>query len=339
MTNELRNIHVTSLGICGLGLIGSSIARAWIGRGPVMALDPDPQASGRAAELGVTPVNSLADLCEADLVVLAAPTAANIGLLNELMSSGCGPATMDAGSVKTPILQAWRQKDGHYPFVATHPMAGSELSGFEAGHESLFEDASWPIVVADDTDARTLMLVVSVVLGLGAWPIPVTESAHDRAVAEISHLPHLLAGALGQVTARSDNEELSVRLAAGSFRDVSRVSGSPPRRTAEFISANRANAAASARMAAKSLERAADLLISGDESGLAQWLSVGERVRTEFVTRGDQRRWSISGLSEDSAKAVLIEARDSGSRLVDVSREVQGLELTFAGCGESANHV
>ena len=327
-----------SLGVCGLGLIGSSIARAWVGRGPVMAMDPDPQASGRAADVGVSPVDSLAELCEADLVVLAAPTAANIGLLNELMSSEHRPATMDAGSVKTPILKAWRQRDAHYPFVATHPMAGSELSGFEAGHASLFDDASWPVIVADDTDARTLMLVVNVVLELGAWPIPVSESAHDRAVAEISHLPHLLAGALGQVTARSGNEELAVRLAAGSFRDVSRVSGSPPRRTAEFISANRANAAASARMAARSLERAADLLIQEDESGLAQWLSVGGQVRTDFVTRGDQPTWSVSGLSDDAAKATLVGARDSGSRLVDVTRESHGSTLTFAGREKSTEN-
>ncbi len=329
----------TSLGICGLGLIGSSIARAWVGRGPVMALDPDPEALNQAAAAGVRSAESLADLCDADLVVLAAPTAVNIELLHELMSSQRRPATMDAGSVKTPILMAWRQTDANYPFVGTHPMAGSELSGFEAGHASLFDDASWPVVVADDTDARALMLTIDVILKLGAWPIPVSESAHDRAVAEISHLPHLLAGALGQVTAQSDNEELSILLAAGSFRDVSRVSGSPSRRTAEFISANRVNAAASARMAAKSLERAADLLISEDESGLAQWLAVGERVRAGFVTRGNQRTWSMPALSDDAAKEALVDLRDTGARLLDVNRSANGSELTFAGPDELTNSV
>lgn len=332
-------MNVPTLGICGLGLIGSSIARAWVDRGQVLALDPDPQALGRAAEVGVAPVNSVTDLCGADLVVLAAPTAANIGLLNKLMSSEHRPATMDAGSVKTPILNAWRQRDASYPFVATHPMAGSELSGFEAGHASLFDDASWPVVVADDTDAQTMMLVMSVILDLGAWPVPVSGSAHDRAVAEISHLPHLLAGALGQVAARSSNEELSVRLAAGSFRDVSRVSGSPPRRTAEFISANRVNAAASARMAAKSLERAADLLAHEEESSLVEWLCVGERVRSDFVMRGDQTTWSVPALSDDEAKSVLVGTRDSGSRLVELSRGASGSRLTFAGSEKLANDV
>lgn len=328
-----------SLGICGLGLIGSSIARAWVGHGPVMALDPDPEALSQAAAAGVRSAESMTELCEADLVVLAAPTAANIELLHELMSGEHRPATMDAGSVKTPILMAWRRRDANYPFVGTHPMAGSELSGFEAGHASLFDDAAWPVVVADDTDARTLMLTIGVIRELGAWPIPVSESAHDRAVAEISHLPHLLAGALGQVTAQSDNEELSVLLAAGSFRDVSRVSGSPSRRTAEFISANRVNAAASARMAAKSLERAADLLINEDEAGLAQWLSVGERVRAGFVTRSNQRTWSMPALSDDAAKEALVDLRDTGTRLLDVSRSVSGIELTFAGPDELTNSV
>ena len=328
-----------SLGICGLGLIGSSIARAWVGRGSVMALDPDPEALSQAAAAGVRSAKSMAELCEADLVVLAAPTAANIELLHELMSSEHRPATMDAGSVKTPILMAWRQRDANYPFVGTHPMAGSELSGFEAGHASLFDDAAWPVVVADDTDARTLMLTIGVIRELGAWPIPVSESAHDRAVAEISHLPHLLAGALGQVTAQSENEELSVLLAAGSFRDVSRVSGSPSRRTAEFISANRLNAAASARMAAKSLGRAADLLINEDEAGLAQWLSVGERVRAEFVTRGNQRTWPTPALSDEAAKEALVDLRDTGTRLLDVNRSAYGSELTCAGPDELAQSV
>jgi prephenate dehydrogenase len=327
-----------SLGICGLGLIGSSIARAWVGRGPVMALDPDPNALTRAAAVGVHPVKSLADLSDVDLVVLAAPTAANVGLLGELISSGSRPATMDAGSVKAPIMAAWRESDSDYPFVATHPMAGSELSGFEAGHASLFADASWPVVVADDTDARSLMLVVSVVLELGAWPTPVSESAHDRSVAEISHLPHLLSGALGRVAARSDNEELSVQMAAGSFRDVSRVSGSPPRRTAEFISANRVNAAASARMAAKSLEQAAELLLQGDETGLAEWLSVGGRIRSDFVSRGEQTTWAVPGLSDDTAKDALAGVRDSGSRVVDLTREAQGLKLTFGRHEGSGDH-
>lgn len=332
-------MNTVSLGVCGLGLIGSSIARAWVGRGPVTALDPDPQALSQAATVGVRPVDTLAEISEADLVVLAAPTSANIGLLKELMGGRRQPVTMDAGSVKTPIIEAWRREDANYPFVATHPMAGSELSGFAAGHASLFDDAAWPVVAADDTDPQALMLVLSVVLDLGAWPIPVSESAHDLAVAEISHLPHLLAGVLGQVTAQSDVEELSVRLAAGSFRDVSRVSGSPPRRTSEFISANGTNAAAVALTAAKSLERAAELLINDDESGLAEWLSVGERVRAGFEARGDQTTWSVPGLSDKAAKAALVDERDSGTRLVALSRQPQGSQLTFAGRRESAGHV
>jgi prephenate dehydrogenase len=327
----------TSLGICGLGLIGSSIARAWLAKGPVWALDPDPQALRLAESVGVRPASSLAEIAQADLVVLAAPTAMNTALLTDLMAGELRPTTMDVGSAKELIVKTWRQQDQTFPFVATHPMAGSELAGFEAGNSQLFADATWPLIVDEATDAKALSSVLSVILALGAWPIPVSGSTHDRIVAEISHLPHLLAGALGQFVAQSDATALAVRLAAGSFRDVSRVSASPPQRTAEFISANRTEAAARARSAAQVLLEAADLLSGQDELGLREWLSVGNRIRTDYETRGQQTHWQVSGMTDSDVKAALLRQLDSGNRVIEFMADPGGWHMTLAGLPEFDN--
>lgn len=308
----------TSLGVCGLGLIGSSIARAWLERGPVVAWDPDPGAVRLADSLGVRTTTSLAELAEADIVVLAAPTAENSRLLGELIGSDRQPVTMDVGSAKSGIVQVWRDRNPDYPFVATHPMAGSELAGFQSGHSGLFVDAAWPVVVDEATDGQALVTALQVVLALGAWPVPVSAQEHDSAVAEISHLPHLLAGALGQTTAVSPTRALALRLAAGSYRDVSRVSASPPKRTAEFIMANRNEAAARARSAAASLLEAADMLADGEQGRLVEWLEKGRDLREDFEACGNQETWQVLGGSARDVRRELLRQRDTGDRVLAI---------------------
>ena len=320
----------TSLGICGLGLIGSSIGRNWLDRGPVLAFDPEAEALSAAKATGFATTSSLEEIAQTDLVVLAAPTSVNVSLLAELMAGPARPITMDAGSAKGAILHEWQTSDPSYPFIGTHPMAGSERAGFASGDAALFDDAAWPVVVADDTDPAALVVVLELIRGLGAWPIPVDADEHDRAVAAISHLPHLLTGALGQVVADSDVRGLAVRLAAGSFRDLSRISGSPSLRTAEFIAANRAQAARQAREAAADLEMAAGLLESDDEVALGAWLEPGHAVRAEYEARGTQDRVTAELLDAEAVKSVLVEHRNTGDRVTRLVHSGSGWDLELA---------
>ena len=154
------------LGVCGLGLIGSSLVRA-TGPQNAVVMDPSPSASDAMRALGATVVDSLSGFTSCDVIALAAPTAVNSALLAELMDVGPRVPTFDLGSVKEPILEVWRS-DPSFPFVGTHPMAGSERSGAAAGDADLFRGSAWPVVVAPDTDAAALSAVVDVILSTGA---------------------------------------------------------------------------------------------------------------------------------------------------------------------------
>lgn len=304
-----------TLGICGLGLIGSSVARAMVADHGVLGLDPDPHAASGARALGVDMVPDTAAMADCDLILLAAPTAVNEALLRHLVASGHRGAVADLGSVKEPIVRTWRQHPD-FPFVATHPMAGSQSAGVAAGTADLFHGGAWPVVVEHDTDPEALEAVVVLVLALGARVVPVSAVAHDRAVAAVSHLPHLAAGAVGAVVAADPQHDLAIGLAGGSFRDGTRVSASPAQRTAEFLTMNSEPAAAAARAAAAQLQRAADMLERGDAADLAAWLEAARGVRADYDrgTTAPPRQLPLP--SALGLRELLLGARDSGMALV-----------------------
>lgn len=303
------------LGICGLGLIGSSVARAMVTQHEVLGIDPDPGAAAGATDLGIVMVQDTADLAGCDLVLLAAPTSVNAALLGRLMATGHPGPVADLGSVKAPIVALWRSKPS-FPFVASHPMAGSEHAGVGAGTPDLFQGKAWPVVVDADTDPAALQVLVDLILMLGARVVPVTAEAHDRVIAAVSHLPHLTSGAIGATVAADPQQDLAVGLAGGSFRDGTRVSASPVQRTAEFIALNAEQAAAAARLAAVELQRAADLVEQGDSDGLAAWLERAARVRSAYDQLPAMPTNCVSGPSPESLHELLLAHRDSGFAVV-----------------------
>lgn len=316
----MNDTGVRTVGICGLGLIGSSAARALLARDvAVIGVDPNPDTIDAAKRLGVIPADSLSDLSDADLILLAAPTSRNVALLRHLRSRGPVVATMDLGSVKGPIVDEWLSDGRGFPFIATHPMAGSENSGFAAGSADLFLGAAWPVVVHPRSEPSVLLRCLDVILRLGAFPVPVSAAAHDVAVAEVSHMPHLLAGVLGGILADAPRRELDLRLAAGSFRDVGRVCGSPPRRTAEFLAANGAEVARLSRLAAAELAAVAASLESGDVDAVGEWLTRAHEARAEFDARGHPGN-PESGGNSTSVTAGPVQLRERLLELVDTGR-------------------
>ena len=306
------------LGICGLGLIGSSVARAMVPHHDVYGLDPDPQAAAGAGALGVTMVSDTAAMGDCDLVLLAAPTSVNDALLRRLVPTGRDRPVADLGSVKEPILRTSRAV-AQFPFVATHPMAGSEDAGVQAGAADLFRGGAWPVVIEPDTDPDALQLVMLLILALGARVVPVTAAAHDRAIAMVSHLPHLAAGALGTTVAADPRHTLAVGLAGGSFRDGTRVSGSPAARTAEFITMNSQQAAAAARTAAAELVRVADMLDHRDNEALAGWLEQARQVRSDYEALATAPQRTMPRPTAPGLHELLMGSRDSGFSVVAAS--------------------
>jgi prephenate dehydrogenase len=216
----------------GTGLIGASVGLALRAEGwDVAGWDPDPDALRAAADRGavdVTYENPAQGVQETDLLVLAGPPTATAHALEELSTAAL---VTDVAGVKVPIVRAGR----HLPhFVGGHPMAGREHTGPAFATASLFRGAVW-VLTEDDADREDLDRLSTLVASFGDQPLTMPAADHDRAVARISHLPHVLAGALLRL-ATSDSQAFG--LAAGSFRDVTRVAASEPGWWTEVLISN-----------------------------------------------------------------------------------------------------
>ncbi|HWM02290.1 MAG TPA: prephenate dehydrogenase/arogenate dehydrogenase family protein, partial [Actinophytocola sp.] len=132
-----------------------------------------------------------------------------------------------------------RDLAGGLRFVGGHPMAGKETSGFRASDPHLFHGCAWVLCLGDGTSTEDWLDLAALFTGLGARVVPATADEHDRAVAAVSHVPHLLASAL---TAAMADDPLAAALAAGSFRDGTRVAATRPELIAAMCGGNAAAA-------------------------------------------------------------------------------------------------
>ncbi|MFL6097223.1 MAG: prephenate dehydrogenase [Blastococcus sp.] len=206
--------------VVGLGQLGGSLAAALIAAGrEVTGWDVDPAARDAAAARGVTIARELAGV-----VVLAVPLPAMNRALDGLSIDPDATVT-DLGSVKRPVVAELGAAFGGR-FVGGHPMCGTERSGHTATDPALFTGARWALCLEPGTELPRWLRVAELAMAAGAHVVPVTATEHDDAVAAISHVPHLLAAALA--AAAADAGPLALALAAGSFRDGTRVIGSDP---------------------------------------------------------------------------------------------------------------
>jgi prephenate dehydrogenase len=216
---------VPPVGVVGLGQLGGSLAAALAAGGrPVSGWDVDPAAREAAAARGVQITQELSGV-----VVLAVPLPVLATALDGLTIDADATVT-DVGSVKVPVLEVLGEAYGTR-FVGGHPMAGTERSGHEATDPGLFSGACWAVCLDPGTDLHRWLRVAEMALAVGAEVVPVASVEHDDAVAVVSHVSHLLAAALA--AAAGEAGPLALNLAAGSFRDGTRVAGSDP----EFVTA------------------------------------------------------------------------------------------------------
>lgn len=229
-TFPVPTMPVPPVGVVGLGQLGGSLAAALVAAGrPVSGWDVDPAARDAAAARGVTITRELSGV-----VVLAVPLPAMTTALDGLTVEPDATVT-DLGSVKAPVVRALTPSLGTR-FVGGHPMCGTERSGHTAVDPGLFTGARWALCLEPDTDLARWLRVAEVALDVGAEVVPATAAEHDDAVAAISHVPHLLAAALAHAAA--DVGPLALSLAAGSFRDGTRVIASDPAFVTAMVEAN-----------------------------------------------------------------------------------------------------
>lgn len=234
--------RIDRLVVVGLGLIGGSVARGVKARGlaaEVVGVGRDPVRLEQARAAGAVD-RATTDLARglrgADLVLLATPVGSLPGLVREAWPHlEPGAVLTDAGSVKGEVVAA----AGACParpettFVGGHPLAGSEQSGFAASRPDLFEDSLTILTPTAAAPAEAVARVSALWLGLGSQVRLMSAEEHDRAVAAISHLPHLVAYAL----VGAAGEALS--LAARGFQDTTRIAASDEVLWADIFRGNR----------------------------------------------------------------------------------------------------
>jgi prephenate dehydrogenase len=279
---------IRRLAIVGLGLLGGSVAKAaraeslareivGVGRN---AANLAPALRDGAVDHVTTDLRE--GLAGADMVVLATPVATLERLLPAVWQAALPEALVtDVGSTKAAIVRAAETLCARRPldFVGSHPMAGSNLSGFAVARADLFRHATVILTPTDRTAPDAVKRITEFWEAAGGRVVTMDPATHDRAVAAVSHLPHLVADALVDAVLRMNPQFLDV--AARGFKDTTRIAASSPTVWREIFEENRealAEAVEAFRAALDDLER---LLRSGDASRIE-----GELERIRMIRAG-----------------------------------------------------
>ncbi|WP_413775621.1 prephenate dehydrogenase [Micromonospora sp. RTGN7] len=228
--------------VVGTGLIGGSVLLRLHERGlDVAGWDPDAATRAQGRARGIAFPDELADAVrDRDVVFLCGPLSSLPDtLLTVAEHTGPDCVITDVGSTKGGIAGFAAAHGLTDRFVPGHPMAGAERAGLTSADPGLLDGAAWVLCPTAEGVDRFRTLAALVVDVFGARVVPMAPDAHDAAAALASHVPHLLAGGLAGAVADSDLRDAVLGLAAGSFRDGTRVAATPATRTADMLLNNR----------------------------------------------------------------------------------------------------
>lgn len=274
--------------VLGVGLIGGSIGLAARRRLGAEAVGFDPNRT--VADLGVAEgavdlaATSIEEACEgADVVFCAAPVAELAALAGAaLAASGPDTAVTDVGSTKRDIVAALGADER---FIGGHPLAGAETSGVENARADLFEGARWYLTPKSGRASGLLYdRLQRVLAGLGARVQAIDAEAHDRLMATISHLPHVVANVLvGQAVAELTRDSERMPEVGPSFRDTTRVAGANPAIWGDIFASNSEAVAEAVEAVAGRLGEAAALIRSGEREAVAEWHAAAAADRRRLL--------------------------------------------------------
>lgn len=240
VSDTVKKREACTIGFIGFGLIGGSIARA------IKKIDKDitllaydyhkdaPSADLTAAISDEVLDNIVFSLTEGfqgcDIIFLCAPVLSNISYLSQLkflINPDC--ILTDVGSVKGNIHKAVQEFGLEQQFIGGHPMTGSEKTGYHNSHALLLENSYYILTPTNQTSQDKVETLYQLIEGMGAIPILLDANEHDRITAAISHVPHIIAAQLVNLIKDSDDgAERMKSLAAGGFKDITRIASSSP---------------------------------------------------------------------------------------------------------------
>jgi prephenate dehydrogenase len=258
--------------IVGLGLMGGSLAMALKGNcKEILGIDPDPAALELAQQWHIVDKISTDPavlIPDADLILLAAPVREIIRFLGDLPGLHPGrPVVLDLGSTKVEIIRAMEALPERFDPIGGHPMCGKEKSSLEYADPAIYIGAPFALVTLDRTNRRAKYLAEDLVRIVGAEPIYINATLHDRLVAYSSHLPYLLASALAGSTPAEAAE-----LVGPGFRGTARLAGSSTRMMQDILATNREAVLSALRQFRDQMDKLEVLLERRDFSALAEQL-------------------------------------------------------------------
>ncbi|KRL44341.1 prephenate dehydrogenase [Lacticaseibacillus manihotivorans] len=279
---------MTTVFIEGLGLIGSSLARAIRQRrGDAIVIGHDQNAESLKwakvhQVIDVAAEQGLEAAGEADIIILATPVSEIVKELSQLSSLTLKPGVIvtDTGSTKATVMQAAQPLMAQgVAFVGGHPMAGSERSGVQAGRASLFAEAHYFLVNGNASEDQILALR-NVLSAAGAYFEILSAKQHDQMVAQISHVPHVVASALAISAAQGlKDQPQALQFSAGGFRDTTRIAAGDPTMWTAIMQSNTKAILKALDTDLATLQQARDLIAANDRKGMHAWFEHAQQVR------------------------------------------------------------
>ncbi|MGH2737089.1 MAG: prephenate dehydrogenase/arogenate dehydrogenase family protein [Actinomycetota bacterium] len=275
--------------VIGLGLIGGSVGLA-LGRAGdrVTGFDRSEAALRSALDRGA--ISRAARSTEeatagAEVVLVATPVDVIPEVCRDLAAS-LPPAAVvtDAGSAKVSVVEVGEDLFGDR-FVGGHPMAGSERHGIEAADGHLFEDAWWIVTPTRRTSHSGYVAVTDLIGRMGAKPVAIDPAVHDALVARLSHLPQLTASALVEVAVTAGDRDALLGLAAGGFRDVTRIAASNPAMWVAVLRSNRDAVLEALNGLAGRMEKVRGLIEQDRWDELGSWLERARSARMDLFAK------------------------------------------------------
>ena len=280
-------------GFIGLGLIGGSIARAvrhFYPDAEIIAYSRTRASVEQAVADGVVdriPDGVGEDFADCDYIFLCAPVSSNAKYLEQLkplIHSSC--IITDVGSTKTDIHEKVTELGMEENFIGGHPMAGSEKTGYANSKRILIENAYYMITPTGKNPDGAVNRYRDFVASLKALPLVVDYRTHDYVTAGISHLPHIMASSLVNLVRDKDGSQgLMKRLAAGGFKDITRIASASPVMWEQICMTNETNIASLLRDYIESLNRILTVLDSRDSDSVRELFESSRDYRNSFETR------------------------------------------------------
>jgi len=285
---------MTRIAVLGVGLIGGSIGLAARRRAEsaiVAGWDPDQRALERALERGAIDerCESVAEaLGGAEICFVCAPVSQVAATARAALECGGDCVVTDVGSVKLAVLE--ELAGGGLPdsdlerFVGGHPLAGAEAAGVDHARGELFEGATWYLTPTERTVGVLYERLYRTLTSIGARPSAIAADVHDRLMATVSHLPHVLANVLvGQAASELAEESQGLPATGPSFRDATRVAGANPPLWRDIFVSNSEAIVRELDAYAAALEAVRERLRAGDGEALKRWIEDARADRQRLL--------------------------------------------------------